>query len=369
MMQKLFAFKSHYQKIKDFFIRYERLLMPATLILGFLVDYITFTNIQISITLILLLIYWFIGGVSIIVIKLYDAEKLSRKFRYVRLVAPLLIQFTFGALLGGSFIFYWFSGTISVSWPFILIIAVLMFSNDVFRHNFQKPLVQLSVYFFITLSLFSIVLPFFFNSLNPALFVLAGLLSLALFYLYIKILSHIKEFTKEQKDHFFILSFSIFMIMNFFYFSNIIPPIPLSLREAGVYHSVQRSGGGYVLRGEAENFWQKIIPGQTIHLTQGESAYVYTAIFAPGELRTTIVHRWQYYDEDQKTWVDKDRLSFTVTGGRKEGFRGYSTKSSLLAGKWRVYVETPRGQVLGRKRFNVERVTGQEMFPEIVRYK
>jgi hypothetical protein len=54
-------------------------------------------------------------------------------------------------------------------------------------------------------------------------------------------------------------------------------------------------------------------------------------------------------------------ISFHITGGRQEGYRGYSFKTNVPAGKWRVFVETPRGQVLGRYEFNVERVDQQPM--------
>ena len=42
--------------------------------------------------------------------------------------------------------------------------------------------------------------------------------------------------------------------------------------------------------------------------------------------------------------------------GRQEGYRGYSYKSNPTPGLWRVYTETPRGQILGRYQFNVASV-------------
>jgi len=74
-------------------------------------------------------------------------ETKSSFYRYLRLASPLIIQFTFGALLSASLIFYWFSGVLSVSWPFMILITILIISNDVFRDYYQRPLIQIGVYF------------------------------------------------------------------------------------------------------------------------------------------------------------------------------------------------------------------------------
>ena len=104
-----------------------------------------------------------------------------------------------------------------------------------------------------------------------------------------------------------------------------------------------------------------------MHLAQNETAYVYTAIFAPPKLNTTIVHHWQYYDEAQKEWIDRGKLEFTISGGRKEGYKGYSWQSNLAAGTWRVYVKNQRGQVLGKVRFTVENVDAPVELEEVIR--
>ena len=49
-----------------------------------------------------------------------------------------------------------------------------------------------------------------------------------------------------------------------------------------------------------------------------------------------------------------NKLSFGIVGGRKEGYRGFSLSSNVSSGKWRVFVETKRGQVLGKVAFKVK---------------
>lgn len=366
-MQRFERVRVHFQKVKAFYNRFERWLMPVTLAAGFVADYITFVNIQINTALLLLVIYWLVAALAISFVHLYDAGKLPEKFRYVRLFIPLLIQFTFGGLLSNSFIFYWFSGSLATSWPFILIFVLLMVSNDALRHYLLRPIVQISLYFFATLSLFSVALPFLLNSLDPKLFVYASILSALVIFFFVALLSTFRSEVKTERYYIFYSICGILLVMNVLYFKNFIPPIPLSIREAGVYHSVQRSGGKYILKGEKETFWQKITPGHQINLNSKERVYVYTAIYAPKELNTAIFHHWQYYDEAKGVWVEKDRLGFTLTGGRKEGFRGYSYKSVLLPGKWRVFVKTARGQTLGLVKFTIKNSQAPTELLEFIR--
>lgn len=356
-----------YHKFEQLYKKYERWLVPGMLIMGVAADYITFTSIQINTTFILLAIYFALAGMFMTFSYAYDAGRVPHQnftpVKYLRLAAPLIIQFTFGALLSASLIFYWFSGALSVSWPLILIVAALIASNEVLRRYFLKPVVQISVYFFILFSLLSLFLPFTFDSINFWLFIAAGAISLVVGLIFILALTHFFSNLKEKRLRLIILTLLIAAAMNALYFSNIIPPIPLSVREAGVYHDVQRSGNAYILKTETQTWLKKIQPGQTIHIKAGERVYVFTSIFAPAKLQTKIYHRWQYYDEALGQWVERGRYFFFITGGRDAGYRGFSTKANVPAGKWRVYTETERGQVLGRIKFQVERV---EQAPELI---
>jgi len=371
---------SQYQKTKGFYSQYESLLMPAMLVVGFLVDYITFTSIQITTTLMVLFVYWVLAGMMIIFTHFYDSKNLSSVtfLRYIKIFSVLLLQFTFGALLGSSLVFYWFSGAFSVSWPLLAVLVLLMIFNEKFRHYVQKPLVQISIYFFCTISLASLALPYLFASLSAWLFVLASFGSLVLFLIDIHFLSLWIENLRKQKRKIIFSIFFITIIMNLLYFTNVIPPIPLALREAGIYHSLNVSQGKYILKGESENFLQSAIFGQTVHVkvdsavAQGsgvtkEKIYLYTAIFAPTKLQTTIVHRWQHYDEIKKEWVDMGKLSFNINGGRKEGYKGYSWVSDLAEGRWRVYVQNQRGQVLGLVKFRAINTTEPMVLKEVIK--
>lgn len=349
-----------YHRIKAWYLKYERLLIPGTLVVGVFVDGITFATISIQSTFIILVFYAIIAG-GLIAFVAHDGKHTS-----LRLAAPLLIQFTFGALLSATFIFYWFSGALIVSWPFIAIVVILMVGNDVFRHFYLRPIVQMSIYFFILFSLTSIILPYLFHSISPWLFLMSTFVSLGLITLYFFLLSRSVPEMRGRAMHFFAPILAIAILMNGLYFFNVIPPIPLSLREGGVYHEVTRQGSEYRLVAEKKSWWKKLTTAKTIHLVHGEPVYVFTAIFAPGELNTRIVHVWERYDEKKKRWVEHDRLSFYLTGGRGEGFRGFSFKTTAAPGRWRVSVETERGQVIGKVNFRVEPRENDLIMEEVI---
>ena len=92
---------------------------------------------------------------------------------------------------------------------------------------------------------------------------------------------------------------------------------------------------------------------QTASVVSGDPLYFYSAVFAPTKLKTTIVHRWQYFDRVREEWVTASDIPFPISGGRGEGYRGYSMKTALFPGLWRVQVMTERGAVIGRFRFEI----------------
>ncbi|HEX5430115.1 MAG TPA: DUF2914 domain-containing protein [Patescibacteria group bacterium] len=329
--------------------------MPALIIWGFFYHYITFKLIPITDVLYLVFGYLALATLTIIFVHLYDEQFITQKLRYVRLFAPLLLQFTIGSMIGGVFIFYWFSGSILVSWPFITFIVVLLVGLEFYKHYLENPIVQFALYSLAAFLLFAVALPFFFTSINPLLFITAGCISLALAFALIWLLKK-SQAIAIRKHRIIIACVFVFAVMNVFYFYNFIPPVPLSIRDAGVYHNVSKSGSDYVVEFEPRSFWQRLSLIPTIHLASGEQAFVFTSIYSPSDLDTDIVHDWQYFDPAQNKWISESKVSFHLIGGRQDGYRGYSYKTNVTPGKWRVYTETPRGQVLGVSEFKVASV-------------
>ena len=59
--------------------------------------------------------------------------------------------------------------------------------------------------------------------------------------------------------------------------------------------------------------------------------------------------------ESNRGWTSTDKIPMKVSGGRKEGYRGFSTKQNYQAGDWKISVETSDGREIGRIYFKVEK--------------
>ncbi|RMH37985.1 MAG: DUF2914 domain-containing protein [Nitrospirae bacterium] len=87
---------------------------------------------------------------------------------------------------------------------------------------------------------------------------------------------------------------------------------------------------------------------------RNEAVYCFTAVFAPVALETTIYHHWAYRPPNQAgSFTTTDRIPVHISGGRAQGYRGYTVKQRVDAGEWRVDVETEDERVIGRLTFDV----------------
>jgi hypothetical protein len=97
--------------------------------------------------------------------------------------------------------------------------------------------------------------------------------------------------------------------------------------------------------------WRKT--SDTLEITPGQRVYCVSSVFAPSSLSTRLYHRWQYFDQ-RKGWQTQSRIGFALSGGRYNGFRGYTYKQNLAAGDWRVSVETENHQTVAIQDFTVK---------------
>lgn len=341
-----------YKHVREFLGRYERWFMPTMLVMGTAFDVWQFRVLDLREKFIVMSVYVAIVMGSMALTAYKRAEELPQ-LRYIKLVAPFAQQFAMGGLLSTALLFYWFSGTFSVTWPLIALVAILMISNETLRHIVLRPMVQIGMLYFALFSLFSIWFAHLFVSLSWLVFLAGGLASMIVMSLLLALLVTLGDLYKDRLRMWLVIA-GVFTFMNVCYFLNIIPPIPLALRDATMAYSVTSD---YVLVIPEASWMDRLFLGETILVTPGDALYAYSAVYAPEGLKTTIVHVWQRYDADTRRWETEHELPFEILGGRPDGYRGYSMVSSIAAGKWRVSVETTTGQVLGRIAFTV--VTGE----------
>jgi len=344
------------ERMKQLYLAHERHITTGAFILGFVIDNFTLQRIDLLFENLVLFGYIFVSALSIIVIGVANKKQATTARRsFVQHTAPLTLQFAFGGLFSGFFIFYTRSATLAASWPFLLVLLILLLGNELLKRYYTRLTLQISVFFFALYSFLIFYTPIVLHTMNGWVFLLSGVLSLMVMVLFIKVLSFfIPDQVRRAKYVFGASIGGIFLLVNVLYVTNIIPPIPLSLKDAGVYHNVERVDGRYQVTQEPKPWYAFIQTTNTIHKTDNTPVYVFSSVFAPTDLNVPIIHEWQFYDEVKEEWTTTDELTFTISGGRDGGYRGFSRKRNIPAGTWRVNIKTEQGLLIGRETFKVE---------------
>ena len=262
--------------------------------------------------------------------------------------------FSFGALFSGFVIFYTRSGSLVTSWPFVISMLALMLGTEFRRQYFYRLSLQITVWYMAVLSWAIFFLPVILKNMGAKMFILSSITSLVIIILFFILLGRINRprFHKHQKN-ILVSVIACLIVFNALYATNIIPPIPLSLKYKAVYYEVTKLNPGYQAQYERSDWFPLKKRSRHMYWREGEDLFVFAQVFAPIKLTTTIAHHWEYYDEDNRRWVEQSKIPITISGGRKEGYRGFSKKSHLDYGKWRVRVKSSDGKTLGSIAFSV----------------
>ena len=367
-MAKLEEIKKYSRLVefKNWYGKYERPISSLSLIGGFVFDALTLKRVDL-----LFENLWVVGHLVIIAVCMIIVHAMKKEERAESNPSKAhfwlvnIIQFFFGGVLSTYLVFYFRSSDFAASWPFLLILALAFWANEALKRSFVRLGFQVAL-LFLSIYCFAIFLvPVITHRFGGWMFLLSGIVSLIAIYLFLRLIKYFSKEEFEKGKKILILSIGgVFVLVNILYFTDVIPPIPLSLKDAGVYYSlVPNPDGGYFATGEKSSAWNYFKLYPDFHYLPGQPIYVYSAVFSPPQLNVNIVHEWQHKDS-AGNWVTTDKTPLYIAGGRDGGFRTYSMKTkNLEAGEWRVNVLTTRGQVIGRVRFNL---VESETLPKII---
>jgi Protein of unknown function (DUF2914) len=329
------------KRIRGYIHKYEKYVTPVALVGGFVLDSLTLRRVDRWAENILLLSYLVVVFAGIALMRYSDTRK---ELKY-RSVIFTLIQFALGGLFSAFTIFYSRSGSWVASWPFLLVLLGFMVSVEFMKRYYARFMLQMMVAYLALFSYLIFVMPLITKTIGPWTFLFSGAISLLIMWPYI-------QHVGERRNWFGVMG--TFLLVTVLYFTHIIPPIPLSLTDSRVTTYIQHMNGEYVFA-PVEQPWYAFLPmADTIKITRGSPIYFYSSVFSPTTIKADIIHSWQYFDEKSARWVPVSRIRFPIIGGRQEGYRGYSVKSNVFEGVWRVDVETEYGQLIGRKRFVIK---------------
>ena len=346
------------ERSRNFFERYERRLSSLGLIFGFLGDSLVFHRVGLLPAIFILFMNLSVAALGILSINFYEAKLLrGRVFDIIYYWAPLVVQAAFGGLFRGFVIFYSSSASLGTSWPFLLLLLGILVGNEFFKKRYLHLVFPVTILFVALFSFFIFYVPIILGQMGPLEFIISGVVSLLVLGLFLYVLSFaMSEHVKQNKKVLLGSIGGIYIAITVLYFLNIIPPIPLSLKEVDVYHAISHSADGYHVFAEDRPWYAMFQSYEPVHVVAGEPIYVFSAVFAPTRISTEIFHVWQHYNDRTKTWETTSRAHFPIVGGRDGGYRGYTESASPAPGLWRVSIETSRGQHIGSINFNVERV-------------
>jgi len=336
----------------------KRYWMTLAFLLGFVVDNLTLNQVDQVFDNLILATYVTLAMGSMLLLYASIAEKLPQAINArVRRYAPLALQYSFGGLLSGMLIFYGRSGAWAASWPFLAIILLAILGNELIHDRVNRLRYNIAILFVGLFSYLILLIPVLTGFMGPWIFVGSGALAVLVMVGFIRVLALvIPRFVEFQMKAMIFIIGVIFASFNFLYFTNIIPPIPLSLKSVGIYHSVMKfENGDYQVTFEKGAWWQPFKNSNSVfHPIAGDNIFCFAQVFAPTKLATDIVHVWEYKNEEIGKWEKKFSLTYPISGGRSDGYRGYTLIKNYQDGKWRCSVETTRGQVLGREVFTID---------------
>ena len=355
--------------LRDTFHHVKRHWLTIAFILGFVTDYILLNRIDDTFDNALLFFYVVLASASILLLYASIAEKFgTRPSVFFRKIAPMLMQYSFGGLFSGMLIFYSRSGALLASWPFLLLFIAAIYGNETVRNRGQQLVFNILAYFVGLFSYLVMVVPVLLGRMGPEIFVASGLLALVIVYMLVQLLTKIiPNYMALQTKPIVFMVFGLFVGLNTLYFTNVIPPIPLSLQEIAIVQSVVKFGdSGYELTIEPVPWYRLDKKVRTVfHPSDTGTVACFTRVFAPSKIDTDIYHVWEYRDDDGY-WVEYFKKSYPITGRAINGYRGWTAISASRDGVWRCSVQTDRGQVLGSKQFIIDSSVAPSVLQKMV---
>lgn len=343
--------------IKTWYERNEQKISLFGIFLGFIVDSLTLRGVDRLPETVVLFVYLLITAVGIIVLqRLEEKMPVEQERGRTHFWTVFLMQFALGGLFSAFFIFYFRSAVFEISFPLLVILFGGLIFNELFKKKVSHLVFQSSVLFFALCSFSIFFVPTILKHISVWTFLLGLLFASLLFYVFMFVASKYIRRTFEAKRKKILLSASsILAAFILFYIGNIIPPLPLVMKDSGVYHSVTRTiNGQYIVTKEKSRLFDWIDLRQTIHVSSPKPVYVWSAIYSPVKLNTTIIHSWKKFDGTKNRWVEVGDIPIQIVGGRNNGYRLYSVYPFVSEGAWSVDVKTATGQIMGRIKFDVK---------------
>ncbi len=346
--------KKNFHKYWEITTPYHALIF---FIAGFLFDILTLEEVDDILTLVTQVLYLLVAvGFFLINAEGKTLESLLPSHPIIKKFSAWeedIFHFALGALLNAFTLYFFKSGTLINSLIFLFFLSVLLLLNE-FRPAFLKHNLIPAILIHTCLISFTVILaPTLIGRMGAIPFAIGIFFYLALITLWLRLRQNNLSIKPQIK---IAGALSIFFLA--MYLFRIFPPVPLSLKKIGVYHKVEKvqmDGSTRYLTFTSSPWWKFWSDqSQPFEAKPGDQVHVFTRIFAPGGFADTVYLEWWW--ESSKGWMRTDRIPLTITGGRRDGFRGYAFKQNYDEGQWKVLITTSDGLEIGRTFFEINKV-------------
>lgn len=267
----------------------------------------------------------------------------------------LALHFLLGTLLNVYSIFYIKSASLFSSLIFLIIMLGIILANELPFVKKANLGLKVALHAICLFSFLSIVYPIAFGFVGVFPFGCAVATTIAFYYFQFRLLNKTVQDNHILYRAIFAPAVSVIAIFSLFYFLGWIPPVPLSVKDQGVYHMIEKKDGKYLLSYEdnERHFWQRT--NSSFNGEPGDKIYFYAQIYSPARISDQVVVHW--FQKDKKdNWISTDKVPLKIQGGREEGFRGFAYKSNYTPGKWKIVVETSSEIEISRLYFDINQV-------------
>ncbi|WP_317045813.1 hypothetical protein [Brumimicrobium salinarum] len=168
-------------KFRKFIKNNEKTVLILFFVGGFIFDSLTLGRIDRVYDLTVLSFHITALTCALYLYNLADDQKWKETFfeRY-QIYLPLAIQFFFGGLSSAYVIYFSRSVSISKTISFFIILVILLLANEFLKKKISNKYLQFSLYFFVSFTFFTFMIPVIIKEMNTAVFILSGIISLVL---------------------------------------------------------------------------------------------------------------------------------------------------------------------------------------------
>lgn len=343
-------FNTLFKKFEPRLTFLRRFLPALAFFCGFTWDSVTMGRVVSFLDLLILTTYYLGAGLVFVLLVREVKPQWNNWFTF-------LIQFFFGGLFSALVVFYFKSSGSFYTFVVVVGLVILLVANEFLAERYLGRALSWALFAACGTMYFNFLIPHIVHSIQPVWFYLSCLISLVLIYAIQRFAvtrqrqpmlpgAEKKRYRKDLRQLYPALSVVLLLVV--LYQLQLIPPVPLVLKESYICKNFRNDDGVYRCQIEKQSGWRFLgLSRDVIHSQEGEKIYSLSAIFAPTRIAVDLEQRWWLRDEGSHSWLSRGVINLPMIGGRKEGWRTYSyVHAGAQPGYWRVETALQGGAVL-----------------------